>query len=209
MQEVLARFADEDVGELWGRGEVGGEMGGFKGGCGRGGKGREGDEDDGDDDVGVVISRENGIFLNPSTAARTRETTSAMRSGSDGPTHSIVGHDGSGTSSPTSATASMPSATSTSTTPLRPQAASTSSRYTSKIRSSPLTLTNPDTEGEVEARPKKRKVALGYGASTADTSAPALTKTKRIRTAREAGEMTKKRKEKGKNAIDDLFAGLG
>jgi len=203
MQAVLARFADEDVGELLGRGAVGGEQGGAE-------------VIGGDvDDEGVVVEREDGVSA---AIARTTDTTSALTSHPGGPLRPTVNRDKSSTSSPAPITGPTSISISTATSLPISKSASTPSRYTSKIRSSPLTLTHSDLDANPEAgtaaRPKKRKQAGGRDPS-ADTSAAVLaTKKKRIRTTstaieeKEAKEEKRKGKGKGKNAIDDLFAGL-
>ena len=155
-----------------------------------------------------MVSRENEDAA--ATTARNTISTPPLTSGPSGPLRSIFGHDISGTSSPEPV--------------VGPYSTSTSSRYTSKICASPLTLTRPDLdsnqEAEREARPKKRKQAGGRDTND-DTSTSALAKKKKkkkkMRTIsmamgqkEEKEEKTKQRKVKGKakNAIDDLFAGL-
>ena len=204
---MLARFADEDVGELWWRGDVGGEQGDAEviGGD--------------DDDLGVVVDREDGVAA---ATARTTDTTSALTSHPGGPLRPTVNHDKSSTSSP--APVAAPISTSMSATTALRKSKSISSHYTSKIRSSPLALTHLDlettspAEADGEARPKKRKQAGGRDTNDdTSTSALAKKKKKKMRTIsmamgqkEEKEEKTKQRKVKGKakNAIDDLFAGL-
>jgi len=223
MQEVLARFAEEDVEKFWGTRAVSGLEADDEREGRPAGEADDDDDDDDEDDLGVVVSRgDETAVASHTTAVRTTVSASELMSGPGGPLYSTLDGDVSSTPSPASVAAPMDTLTPMSSTAihlLNPKSMAAIGRYTSKIRSSPLTLANPDLESIPEAeaeRPTKRKQAPGHGAS-ANTSAVAPIIKKKIRTAEEKTATTKKKRKtegkekperKAKNAIDDLFAGL-